>query len=61
MERTVSIKGEPMAIYEVMGKDVPLFHYAVTDDDDAMGTQFVHASRAWFDSLWSTIAYRYDA
>lgn len=61
VERTVSIKGEPMAIYDLMGKDVPLFHYAVTDDDSSHGTQFVEASRQWFDSVWSTIAYRYDA
>ncbi|MGI5524454.1 GntR family transcriptional regulator [Micromonospora sp. CA-259024] len=60
VERTVSIKGEPMAIYDLMGKDVPLFHYAVTDDDASHGTQFVEASRQWFDSVWSTIAYRYD-
>ncbi len=61
VERTVSIKGEPMAIYDLMGKDVPLFHYAVTDDDTSHGTQFVEASCQWFDSVWSTIAYRYDA
>nr|WP_204342773.1 GntR family transcriptional regulator [Micromonospora terminaliae] len=60
VERTVSIKGEPTAIYDLMGKDVPLFHYAVSDDDTSHGTQFVEASRQWFDSLWSTIAYRYE-
>jgi len=60
VERTISIKGEPMAIYDLMGKDVPLFHYAVTDDDASHGNQFVEASRQWFDSVWSTIAYRYD-
>jgi len=60
VERTVSIKGEPMAIYDLMGKDVPLFHYAITDDDASHGTQFVEASRQWFDSMWSTIAYRYE-
>ncbi|MFG3557423.1 GntR family transcriptional regulator [Micromonospora sp. NPDC047557] len=60
VERTVAIKGEPMAIYDLMGKDVPLFHYAVTDDDASHGTQFVEASQQWFDSLWSTIAYRYE-
>lgn len=60
VERTVSIKGEPMAIYDLMGKDVPLFHYAVTDDDTSHAAQFVEASRQWFDSVWSTIAYRYD-
>ncbi|MGW0501813.1 GntR family transcriptional regulator [Micromonospora sp. NPDC003241] len=60
-ERSVSIKGESMSIYDLMGKDVPLFHYAVTDDDTSHGTQFVEASRQWFDSVWSTIAYRCDA
>jgi hypothetical protein len=44
-----------------MGKDVPLFHYAVTDDDASHGTQFVESSRAWFDSLWNSIAYEYKA
>jgi DNA-binding transcriptional regulator YhcF (GntR family) len=60
IERTVAVKGEPMAIYDLLGKDVPLFHYAVTDDDASHGTQFVEASRQWFDSVWSTIAYRYE-
>jgi DNA-binding transcriptional regulator YhcF (GntR family) len=51
VERTVSVKGEPMAIYDLMGKDVPLFHYAVSDDDASHGSQFVEASRQWFDSV----------
>lgn len=61
VERTVSIKGAPMAIYDLMGKDVPLFHYAVSDDDASHGTQFVESSMAWFDSVWNTIAYGYEA
>jgi hypothetical protein len=60
IERTITIKGAPLAIYDLLGKDVPLFHYAVTDEDDALGTQFVHASRAWFDSLWNSIAREYE-
>jgi DNA-binding transcriptional regulator YhcF (GntR family) len=60
VERTVSIKGEPTAIYDLMGKDVPLFHYAVTDDEAAAGTQFVESSRAWFDSMWNSIAREYE-
>jgi hypothetical protein len=60
VERTVTIKGAPVAIYDLLGKDVPLFHYAVTDDDEALGTQFVHASRAWFDSLWNSVARGYE-
>src|SRR6266568_6159673 len=59
VERTVTISGEPVAIYDLLGKDVPLFHYAVSDDDTATGTQFVEASRAWFDSLWNSIAREY--
>jgi DNA-binding transcriptional regulator YhcF (GntR family) len=61
VERTVSIKGEPTAIYDLMGKDVPLFHYAITDDEAAAGTQFVESSRAWFDSMWNSIAREYEA
>ena len=30
---------------------------AVTDDEASHGTRFVDASRQWFDSVWSTIAY----
>jgi DNA-binding transcriptional regulator YhcF (GntR family) len=60
VERTVTIKNSPVAIYDLLGKDVPLFHYAVTDDDEALGTQFVHASRAWFDSLWNSVAREYE-
>ena len=61
IERTVTIGSQPVAIYDVLGKDVPLFHYAVSDDDTAAGTQFVEASRAWFDSIWSSIAGEYKS
>lgn len=61
VERNVVIKGEPIAIYDLMGKDVPLFHYAVSDDEPSAGAQFVEAARAWFDSIWNTIAREYSA
>jgi hypothetical protein len=61
IERTVTIGSQPVAIYDVLGKDVPLFHYAVSDDDTAAGTQFVEASRTWFDSIWNTIAHEYKS
>lgn len=57
----VTIKGERIEIFDLMGKDVPLFHHAVSDDDTAAGTQFVSASRAWFDSVWNSIAREYQA
>lgn len=61
VEHTVSVKGDPRLILDPMGKDVSLFHYAVTDDETSAGTQFVDASRSWFDSLWTTIAREYEA
>jgi DNA-binding transcriptional regulator YhcF (GntR family) len=61
VERNVVIKGEPIAIYDLMGKDVPLFHYTINDDEPSAGAQFVEAARAWFDSIWSTIAREYSA
>jgi DNA-binding transcriptional regulator YhcF (GntR family) len=60
VERNVVIKGEPVAIYDLMGKDVPLFHYAMSDDETSTGAQFVEAARAWFDSIWNTIAREYS-
>jgi hypothetical protein len=60
VERAVTIKGKSVQIFDLMGKDVPLFQYAVTDDDTSHGSQFVEASRAWFDSLWGTIAREYE-
>lgn len=59
VERNVIIKNEPVAIYDLMGKDVPLFHYAVSDDETSTGAQFVEAARSWFESVWSTIAREY--
>ena len=61
VEHTVSVKGEQRLIIDPMGKDVSLFHYAITDDETSAGTQFVEASRAWFDSIWTTIAREYEA
>lgn len=60
VERNVVIRGEPVAIYDLMGKDVPLFHYAMGDDETSMGAQFVEAARAWFNSIWNTIAREYS-
>jgi len=61
VERNVVIKGEPVAIYDLLGKDVPLFHYTLADDESASGAEFLEAGRAWFDSVWNTIAREYSA
>ncbi|MER7278842.1 winged helix-turn-helix domain-containing protein [Dactylosporangium sp. NPDC000244] len=60
IERTVSYKGEPLAIYDLLGKDVPLFNYAVSEEDTSHGTQFVGASKQWFDSVWDSVAREYQ-
>jgi len=56
VQRSVTIDGEPREIFDLLGKDVPLFNYTVTEDDASHGTQFVDASRVWFDSIWGSIA-----
>jgi DNA-binding transcriptional regulator YhcF (GntR family) len=61
VERTVAIKGEPVAIYDLMGKDATLFHFATSDDETSVSTQFVASARQWFDSLWNSIAQEYEA
>jgi DNA-binding transcriptional regulator YhcF (GntR family) len=58
-EHTVTIEGEPVAIYDPMGKDATLFHWAVTDNDTSDGSQYVEQAHTWFDSMWSTIARDY--
>jgi DNA-binding transcriptional regulator YhcF (GntR family) len=60
VEREVTIKGEPTSIYDLMGRDATLFHYAVSDDESSHGTKFVESARLWFDSLWSSVATEYD-
>jgi DNA-binding transcriptional regulator YhcF (GntR family) len=60
IERTVTVKGKSLPIFDLLGKDVPLFHYAITDDDASHGSQFVEASRTWFDSVWSSVAREYE-
>jgi DNA-binding transcriptional regulator YhcF (GntR family) len=59
VQNTVSINKQPVSIYDVLGKDVPLFHYATSGEDDDAADQFVQQSRGWFDSVWTTIAHEY--
>ena len=56
---TVSVEKEPVPIFDVLGKDVPLFHYVAGGEDDDAGDQFVQQARNWFDSIWTTIARDY--
>jgi hypothetical protein len=54
VEHSVTIKGEPVPIFDVMGKDATLFHFAVSDDEASMSTAYVEEAPTWFDSVWNT-------
>ncbi|MEY9870687.1 DNA-binding transcriptional regulator YhcF (GntR family) [Streptacidiphilus sp. MAP12-33] len=56
-ERTVSVEGDAHTFYDVTGKDTTLFHHSAGPDDASLGSQYVQQSQAWFNSVWSTIAY----
>lgn len=55
-EHALTLKGEPRTVYDLMGKDATLFHHARTDDDASAESQYVEQARAWFDSMWTTVA-----
>jgi DNA-binding transcriptional regulator YhcF (GntR family) len=59
IRNTVSVDDQPVPIFDVLGKDVPLFHYVASGEDDDEADQFVHQAQAWFDSVWTTIAHPY--
>ena len=55
-EHTVALGGKPVPMFDLMGKDVTLFHYEKGDDPTGIGAQFVEQAQAWFDSIWATIS-----
>ncbi|WP_436758481.1 GntR family transcriptional regulator [Streptosporangium sp. V21-05] len=55
-EHTITLGGEPQAIFDMGGKDAELFHFAVSDGGDSTSGQFVNQSRMWFDNMWITVA-----
>ena len=59
VKREVTIGGKPVEIFDPMGKDVTLFHYAADDDEGSHGTQFVESSKVWFDAVWNSVAREY--
>ncbi|MDT5042000.1 MAG: hypothetical protein QOE51_2985 [Actinoplanes sp.] len=58
-KRDVTLDGESTEIFDIMGRDVTLFHYVIDDDEASHGTQFVESARLWFDSVWTSIAREY--
>jgi hypothetical protein len=52
----VRIEGKKRTILDPMGKDAVMFHHTDDGDPESTGAQFVAQTRAWFDSIWDTIA-----
>lgn len=52
----VRLDGKKATILDPMGKDAVLFQHTDDGDPDSTGSQFVAQTRAWFDSIWNTIA-----
>ena len=56
VRRQVKLHDKPHDIYDLMGKDVTLFHHATTDDDTSTGSLYVEEIQSWFETIWTTIA-----
>jgi hypothetical protein len=52
----VAIDGQPVEIFDALGKDSVLFHYAKTEDDSAIDSQYVSEAQNWFNTVWNSIA-----
>jgi DNA-binding transcriptional regulator YhcF (GntR family) len=59
VRRAVTLGGQQTEIFDLMGRDATLFHYAADDDEASQGTQFVESARLWFDSVWNSVAREY--
>lgn len=59
-EHQATVDGKSTSIYDVMGKDATLMHYATENDPDSPGALFVTQVQAWFDSVWTTVARDYQ-
>jgi DNA-binding transcriptional regulator YhcF (GntR family) len=59
--RQVTLHAEPHDVYDLMGKDVTLFHHATNDDDTSPGSQYVEQMTTWFDTIWTTVAHKAPA
>lgn len=56
LQHSVAIAGKPVEIFDPMGKDAVLFHYAVSEDDSTVDSQYVEQAQKWFDSVWNSVA-----
>ena len=55
-EHAVTLHGETVPMYDLMGKDATMFHHKRGDDPASIGGQYVAQAQAWFDSMWATVS-----
>ncbi|MGW0182858.1 GntR family transcriptional regulator [Nocardia sp. NPDC003345] len=58
-EHKLELDGEPVGIWDLMGKDATLFRFAREVDPDTKDAQFVGQSQMWFESIWNSVARDY--
>ncbi|MCW3158634.1 GntR family transcriptional regulator [Micropruina sonneratiae] len=54
--RTLTISGEAVPAFDVLGKDAHLFHHSADTDPESLGSLYVTEMENWFESVWHTIA-----
>jgi hypothetical protein len=59
VQHPVAIAGSPVEIFDPMGKDAVLFHYATSDDESTVDSLYVTEAQKWFNSVWETVAKEY--
>ncbi|MFG1997708.1 GntR family transcriptional regulator [Spirillospora sp. NPDC048911] len=61
VSHSIRLGGESVEVYDLMGKDTTLFHFSSADDEETSNSpQFVREAKAWYESLWNTIARSYS-
>lgn len=56
-EHAVTLHGETVPMFDLVGKEATMFHHETGDDPDSIGGQYVAQAQAWFDSLWATVSH----
>jgi DNA-binding transcriptional regulator YhcF (GntR family) len=56
VEHPVTLHGDTVPMYDLMGKDATMFHYEQGDDPTSIGGQYVTQAQVWFDSMWATVS-----
>lgn len=60
VKHAVVVAGQPTEIFDPMGKDATLFHFAKSEDEDAIDSRYVEQAQMWFDTVWDSVAHEYD-